>query len=301
VLAETGAIMKAIVYEQCGSPNVGQCEEIEKPIVGDSQVLIKVRAASVNPLEVSQVKGIPYLARLIFGLRKPEKGHRSQLGVDVCGEVEAIGSKVTRFKAGDAVFGLCLNDPRASGAKAWVHDRGSFAEYVCASEATLELEPDNVTFEQAAAAGVAALTALQGLRDYGHVQSGRNVLANGSAGGVGTFAVQIAKAFGADVIAVCSSRNVEMARSIGADHVVDYTQQDLRQLRHTYGVILDCVSNRSLSQCRRVLAPTGVCVMAGNLSGRSASATVKAVIISPRAVLDDCSEVHLISRQAPSG
>jgi NADPH:quinone reductase-like Zn-dependent oxidoreductase len=190
--------------------------------------------------------------------------------VDVCGEVEAFGSRVTRFQAGDAVFGLCISDPGAPGAKAWVHDRGSFAEYVCAPESMLELKPDNITCEQAAAAGVAAVTALQGLRDYGRIQPGQKLLVNGAAGGVGTFAVQIAKAFGAEVTAVCSSRNVEMARSIGADHVVDYTQQDFTRLGQKYDVIFDCVSNHSLSECRRVLAPKGVCVMAGDLTGRGA-------------------------------
>src|ERR1700758_3740939 len=145
--------MKAIVYEQYGSPDVVRCEEVAKPAVADSQVLIKVQAASVNPLELAQVKGIPYFARVIFGLRKPEKGHLSKLGADVCGKVEAIGSKITRFKAGDAVFGVCLNDPSAPGAKAWVQDRGSFAEYVCAPESMLEVKPENVTFEEAASVG----------------------------------------------------------------------------------------------------------------------------------------------------
>jgi NADPH:quinone reductase-like Zn-dependent oxidoreductase len=262
--------MKAIVYEQCGSPDVLRCEEIAKPAVGDSQVLIRVRAASVNPLEVGQVKGIPYLARVIFGLRKPEKGQPAQLGVDVSGEVDAVGSKVTRFKVGDAVFGLSINDPRASGAKAWVHDRGSFAEYVCAPEEMLELKPENITFEQAASVGVAGLTGLQGLRDYGHIQAGQKVLVNGAAGGVGTFAVQIAKAFGAEVTGVCSSRNLALVRAIGADHVLDYTQQDFARLGKKYDLILDCVSNHSLSECRRALAPKGICVMAGDLTGRGA-------------------------------
>lgn len=222
--------MKAIVYHNYGSPDVLRCEEMEKPGVGDSQVLIKVRAAGVNPFDAGELKGVPYLARLIFGLRKPEKEHPGRPGVDVAGEVEAVGKDVTRFRPGDKVFGVCINDPQASGVKVWVHDEGAFAEWVCAPESTLAIKPDNVTFEQAASVGVAALTALQGLRDYGHIQPGHKVLVNGAAGGVGTFAVQIAKAFGAEVTGVCRTSNVEMVRSIGADHVVDYTQQDFTRL-----------------------------------------------------------------------
>ncbi len=270
--------MKAIVYERCGSPDVLRCEEIEKPVVGDSQALIKVRAASVNPLELGKVKGIPYLARVIFGLRSPEKGHPAQLGADVCGDVDAIGSKVTRFKAGDVVFGVCLNDPSAPGAKAWVQNRGSFAEYVCAPESMLELKPENITFDQAAAVGVAALTALQGLRDHGRIQPGHKVLVNGAAGGVGTFAVQIAKALGAEVTAVCSSRNVEMIRSIGADHVIDYTQQDFTQLGKKYDLIFDCISNHSLWEYRRVLCSRGALVMAGDLTGRGAGGILRRLL-----------------------
>jgi len=265
-------MMKAIVYESCGSPDVLRCREIDKPVPADSQLLIKVRAASVNPLEVAQAKGIPYLARVIFGLRKPEKGHPQQLGVDVSGEVEGVGAKVTRFKPGDTVFGVCINDPRATGAKAWVHDGGSFAEYVCAPETALSHKPKNISFEQAGAVGVAGVTALQALRDRGHIQAGQKVLVNGAAGGVGTFAVQIARAFGAEVTAVCSTRNLEMVRSIGADRVIDYTQQDFTRLDDKYELILDCVANHSLLECRRVLTPEGVLVMAGDLTGRGAGA-----------------------------
>jgi NADPH:quinone reductase-like Zn-dependent oxidoreductase len=260
--------MKAIIYENCGSPDVLRCEEIEKPAVRESQVLIRVRAASVNPLEAGELKGIPYIARIIFGLRKPEKGRPARLGVDVAGEVEAVGSKVTCFKPGDAVFGVCVSDPCASGAKVWVHDQGAFAEYVCASETVLALKPENVSFEQAAASGVAGLTALQGLRDYGHVQGGHKLLVNGAAGGVGTFAVQIGKAFGAEVTGVCSMRNLEMVRSLGADYVIDYGQQNFSQLAKKYDVIFDCVSNHSLSEYRRILSPKGVLVMAGERTGR---------------------------------
>jgi len=261
--------MKAIVYESCGSPDVLRCEEIEKPQVSDLQVLIRVRAASVNPLEAAEVKGIvPYLARIIFGLRKPEKGHPGRLGVDLAGEVEAVGKNVARLRPGDAVFGVCVNDAQASGVKVWVHDQGAFAEYACASEATLAIKPKDVTFEQAAAVGVAGLTALQGLRDYGHIRPGYRVLVNGAAGGVGTFAVQIGKALGAEVTGVCSTGNLEMVRSLGADCVIDYTQQDFTRLGKRYDVIFDCVSNHSLSEYRRVLTAKGVLVMAGDRTGR---------------------------------
>lgn len=266
--------MKAVVYDHCGSADVLRCEVIETPLPADSQVLIRVRAAGVNPLDVGELKGLPYLARLIFGLRKPDKERPSRPGVDLAGEVEAVGSKVTRFKPGDAVWGFCVTDPHASGVKVWVHDQGAFAEYVCAPEATLAIKPENVTFEQAASAGVAGVTALQGLRDVGHIRSGQNVLVNGAAGGVGTFAVQIAKSFGAEVTAVCSTRNAAMVKSIGADQVVDYTQQDFTRLGKQYDLIFDCVANHSLSECRRVLAPNGICVMAGDVTGRGAGGMI---------------------------
>jgi NADPH:quinone reductase-like Zn-dependent oxidoreductase len=261
--------MKAIVYESCGSPDVLHYEEIKKPEVGDLQVLIRVRAASVNPLEAAEVKGVvPYLARIIFGLRKPEKAHPGRLGVDLAGEVEVVGKNVSRFRPGDAVFGVCVNDAQASGVKVWVHDQGAFAEYACAPEATLAIKPQNVTFEQAAAVGVAGLTALQALRDHGHIRPGYSVLVNGAAGGVGTFAVQIAKAFGAEVTGVCRTSNISLVRSIGADYVVDYTQQDFTKLEQRYDLILDCVSNHSLSEFRRILSTNGVLVMAGDQTGR---------------------------------
>ena len=199
--------MKAIVYHTYGSPDVLKCEEIDKPTAGDNEVLIKVRAASVNPLDWRLMRGRPYIVRILFGLRKPKI---TRPGRDVAGQVEAVGRNVTQFKPGDEVFGTC---------------RGAFAEYVCTSESALVMKPDNVTFEQAASVPVAAFTALQGLRDKGQIQAGQKVLINGAAGGVGTFAVQIAKSFGADVTGVCSTRNVEMVRSIGADRVIDYTQE----------------------------------------------------------------------------
>jgi NADPH:quinone reductase-like Zn-dependent oxidoreductase len=213
--------------------------------------LIKVRAASVNPLDWKTMKGGPYIVRLLLGLRKPKI---KQLGVDVAGQVEAVGRNITQFKPGDAVFGIC---------------RGAFAEYACTCESAgilkpaLAVKPDNVTFEQAACAPIAGLTALQGLRDKGRIRPGQMVLINGAAGGVGTFAVQIAKSFGTDVTGVCSSRNVDMVRSIGADRVIDYTQEDFTTSGQRYDLLFDAIGNHPLSACRRVLNPTGILVMVG--------------------------------------
>src|ERR1700729_3283717 len=243
--------MKAIVYHDYGSPDVLQLEEIEKPVAADNEVLIKVRAASINPLDWHFMRGTPYIVRIVMtGLSKPKN---PRLGVDVAGQVEAVGSKVTQFKAGDEVFGTC---------------RGAFAEYVCTSESNLVIKPNNVTFEQAACVPIAAFTALQGLRDKGQIQPGQKVLINGASGGVGTFAVQIAKSFGAEVTGVCSTRNMDMVRSIGADYVIDYTQEDFTKRGQAYDLIFDCVGNHSLSACRRVLGPQGICILVGQLSGR---------------------------------
>lgn len=235
--------MKAIVYHEYGPPDVLKCEEIEKPSLKHDEVLIKVRAASVNPLDWRLMKGEPAILRLFLGLRKPKLGRP---GVDVAGVIEAVGRNVTQFKPGDEVFGGC---------------RGAFAEYACAAASKLVIKPDNVTFEQAASVNVAGLTALQGLRDKGKIQPGSKVLINGAAGGVGTFAVQMAKTFGAHVTGVCSTRNVDMVRSIGADEVIDYTQQDFTTSDLTnnqrYDLILDCVGNHPFSVCRRVLNPDG--------------------------------------------
>src|SRR5438132_972920 len=241
--------MKAIVYRNYGSPDVLRLEEIEKPTAGDDEILIKVRAAAVNPLDLL-FRGTSYMVRIITGLRKPKD---TRLGVDVAGQVEAVRRNVTQFKPGDAVFGTC---------------KGAFAEYACAPESALVVKPDNVTFEQAASVPIAALTALQGLRlgglgDKGQIQPGQKVLINGASGGVGTFAVQIAKSFGADVTGVCSTRNVEMVRSIGADRVIDYVQQDFTKSGQRYDLIFDCVGNHSLLAHRRALNPNGVCVVAG--------------------------------------
>ena len=198
------------------------------------------------------------------GLRKPKV---TRLGVDVAGQVEAVGRNVTQFKLGDEVFGACISDPLASAVRVWI-SQGAFAEYACAPESALVMKPDNVTVEQAASAPMGALTALQGLRDKGRIQPGQRVLINGAAGGVGTFAVQIAKSFGAEVTGVCSTRNVDMVRSIGSDHVIDYNQEDFTKRGQRYDLIFDCVGNHSLSACRRVLNPKGICIMVGEQSGR---------------------------------
>ena len=237
--------MKAITYYKYGPPNVLKLEEIEKPTPKDDQVLIKIYAASVNPLDWHYTRGVPLMIRVGAGLRKPKD---SRIGVDFAGVVEAIGRDITQFKPGDEVYGTRT---------------GAFAEYVCKVEKTLALKPINLTFEQAAAVPVAACTALQGLRDKGQIQSGQKVLINGAAGGVGTFAVQIAKAFGAEVTGVCSTRNVEMVRSLGADRVIDYTQEDFTKAGQQYDLILDNAGNRSLSDFRRVLTPNGTLVFNG--------------------------------------
>jgi NADPH:quinone reductase-like Zn-dependent oxidoreductase len=242
--------MKAAIYTRYGSPDVVQITEVEKPVPKDDEVLIIVRAASVNPLDWHFMRGTPYLVRMMAGLGKPKD---TRLGVDVAGQVEAVGKNVTQFKAGDEVFGTC---------------RGAFAEYACTPESKLFAKPDNVTFEQAASVPVAAFTALQGLRDTGQIQSGQKVLINGAAGGVGTFAVQIAKCFGGDVTGVCSARNVDLVRSIGADRVIDYTRENFTKSGQCYDLFFDAVGNHSLLACRRVLNPKGIHVPAGGSPGR---------------------------------
>lgn len=263
----SGEPMKAIVYHEYGSPDVLRFEQTEKPLPNDNQVLIKVRAASVNPLDWHYMRGEPYLVRMEAGLRKPQD---TRMGADVAGRIEAVGKNVTQFKPGDEVFGT-------SG--------GAFAEYALASAKKVALKPANITFEQAAAVPIAALTALQGLRDKGKLRTGQKVLINGASGGVGTFAVQIAKSFGADVTGVCSTRNAEMVRSIGADRVVDYTKEDFTQGTQRYDVILDNVGNHSLSEYRRVMNPKAIYVMVGGPSDGKwigpMSGAVKAMVVSP--------------------
>jgi NADPH:quinone reductase-like Zn-dependent oxidoreductase len=238
--------MKAILYHNNGSANVLKLAEIEKPVPKDNEVLIKVHAASVNPLDYHLLK-YAFVRRVMSTLAKKKI---TGPGRDVAGQVEAVGRNVTQFKPGDEVFGAC---------------NGSFAEYACARESALTSKPHNVSFEQAASSPVAALTALQGLRDKGQIQSGQKVLINGAAGGVGTFTVQIAKSFGAEVTGVCSTRNVEMVQSIGADHVVDYTREDFASNGQHYDVIFDLVSNHSFSEHRRALTPRGIYIGAGVL------------------------------------
>jgi len=235
--------MKAIVYRHFGSPEVLHCEETQKPAPRDGQVLVRVRAAGLNPLDWKLMKGEPKFLRLVMGLHKAKHP-----GVDVAGEVESIGPGVTQFKPGDPVFGAC---------------RGALADYVCAPASSLAIKPDNVSFEQAASVPIAAWTALQGLRDKAHIEPGQTVLINGAAGGVGTFAVQLAKHFGGQVTGVCSTRNLELIRSIGADRVLDYTQQGLAEDQQQYDVVLECVGNLSLPHIRGMLRPKGVCVMIG--------------------------------------
>ncbi len=239
--------MKAIVYRKNGPPEVLTCEELDKPTPGDGEVLIKVRAAAVNPLDFHLMKGGPPLARLLFGRSKLKRP-----GVDVAGVVEAVGPGVSQFKPGDAVFGTC---------------RGAFAEYAVAPQTALAAKPESVSLLDAAACPVAALTALQGLRNRGKIQPGQSVLINGASGGVGTFAVQLARIFGARVTAVCSARNEETVRSIGADHVIDYARQDFSKGSERYDLILDLAGNHPFSACKRVLTPNGIHVGAGMLAG----------------------------------
>jgi NADPH:quinone reductase-like Zn-dependent oxidoreductase len=239
--------MKAVVYTQFGSPDVMRLEEIEKPTPAENQVLIKVQASSVNAGDYRVRSGKPFLLRPMVGYLKPKN---PRLGSDVAGRVEAVGENVKQFKPGDEVFG-CRN--------------GAFAEYVCASEDRLALKPANISFEQAAAVPVGALTALQGLRDTGEIRSGQQVLIQGASGSVGTFAVQIAKLFGAEVTAVCSTRNLDMARSIGADHVIDYTQEDFTRRPQRYDLIFAINGYHSLADYKRALKPQGIYVIAGGV------------------------------------
>jgi NADPH:quinone reductase-like Zn-dependent oxidoreductase len=238
--------MKAAVRDSYGSPDVVELREIEKSVAADDEVLVRVRAASLNMADWYEVSGRPYVARAQMGLRRPKS---DRLGVDYAGQVEAVGKAVTQFQVGDEVFG---------------GRNGALAEYVCAREdRAIVLKPANVTYEQAAAVPVAAITALQGLRDKGQLQPGQKVLINGASGGVGTFAVQIAKALGAEVTAVCSTRNVDTARSLGADHVTDYTYEDFTRSDERYDLMLDVAGSRSWSECRRVLNPQATLVIVG--------------------------------------
>ncbi len=242
--------MKAIVYRRYGSPDVLELKDVETPAIGADELLVRVRAASVNPLDWHLMRGRPYFLRTQAGLHRPT---RSVLGTDLAGRVEAVGKDVTTFKPGDEVFGA---------------RDGSFAELARARPRNLVPKPPNLTFEQAAAVPVAAVTALQGLRDKGKVQPGQKVLIIGAAGGVGTFAVQIARSFGAEVTGVCSTRNADMVCSIGADHVVDYTLDDFAEVARRYDVVLDIAGGYPLSRIRRALARQGTLVVIGGGPGR---------------------------------
>ncbi len=235
--------MQAIVRHDYGGPEVLAVEEVDRPAAGDDRVVVRVRAAALNPLDWHFLTGTPYLVRARLGLRRPKE---PILGADAAGVVEEVGSGVSDLRPGDEVFGEVA---------------GAFAEYVAARPGNLARKPANATFEDAAALPVAGLTALQGLRDVGRLEAGQHVLVNGASGGVGTFAVQIAKALGAEVTGVCSTRNVELVRSIGADHVLDYARDDFAAAGHRYDVLLDNVGNRPLGDYRRVVKPGGTYVM----------------------------------------
>jgi NADPH:quinone reductase-like Zn-dependent oxidoreductase len=239
-------MMKAMIYEQYGPPEVLELREIENPTPKDDEALIKVVAASVTPLDWHFLKGKPYIARLMAGLLKPKY---NILGVDVAGRVEAVGSNFKQFQPGDEVFGLSFIS-------------GAFAEYLCAPESEIQmvLKPESISFDHAAAIPYVGYTALVCLRDLGEIQSEQEILINGASGGVGTHAVQMAKSFGAEVTGVCSTRNLDMVRSIGADHVVDYTQEDFTKTNQRYDLIFDAVRKRTFSECKCALKPEGIYV-----------------------------------------
>jgi len=266
-IADTSETMKATVYRCYGSPDVLKVEDIEKPAPADDQVLVRVVAASVNPLDWHYMRGSPYLMRLMIGIGSPDE---TRLGVDYAGTVEAVGRNVKQFKPGDDVFG---------------GQTGAFAEYITVREGgALAMKPANVSFEQAASVGIAGITALQALRDHGKLEPGQKVLINGASGGVGTFAVQIAKSFGAEVTGVCSTRNILMVRSIGADHVIDYKQEDYTESGNEYDLIVDMVGNHSLLANRGVLAADGILVMVGGTTGNWLGflvGPIKAFMLSP--------------------
>ncbi|MCP8304295.1 MAG: NAD(P)-dependent alcohol dehydrogenase [archaeon] len=240
--------MKAVVYEKYGSPEVLEFREIEKPTVMEDDVLVKIHAASMNPMDVHFRSGTPFMARLMTGLLKPKS---KILGFDFAGKIESVGENVEQFKKDDDVFGL-VPPERVDG--------GANAEYVCVSEKDIALKPVNMTYEQAAAVPVAAPMALQGLRDKGNIKPGQRVLINGASGGIGTFAVQIAKSFGVEVTGVCSTRNLELVKSIGADEVIDYTKEDFTKKDQSYNLIFDVVAKNSFSKCKNALTPEGIYV-----------------------------------------
>jgi NADPH:quinone reductase-like Zn-dependent oxidoreductase len=258
--------MKAIVHSRYGPPDVLELKDIDKPVVNDDAVLVRVHAAAVGKGDWLTVRGLPYVARMRYGLPNPK---HSVPGFDVAGRVEAAGSNASQLQQGDEVFGWC---------------DGSFAEYASVPEGQLARKPANLSFEQAAAVPISGFAALQALRDTGAVQPGQQVVIIGASGGVGSFAVQLAKAFGAEVTGVCSTKSLEMVRSIGADHVIDYTQQDFTQTGQRYDLILEMAGNRSLADLRRALTPKGTLVLVGGSGGKwfmGTGRTLRAVLVSP--------------------
>lgn len=271
--------MKAFVLNSYGGPGNLELTDVDQPVPGDDEVLVRVRATSVQPYDWHLMRGEPYIARLMGGLG-PRRPKISILGADVAGEVEAVGTNVTEFRPGDEVFAM----PK----------QGGFGEYVCVPETELAPKPANLSFEQAAAVPLAALTALLGLRDDGQIQPGQQVLVNGASGGVGTFAVQLAKALGAEVTGVCGTRNVDLVRSIGADEVVDYTAADFTRGGRRYDLVLDCAGSRSFSACRRVMTPEAAFILVGGPAGRwvqpmghMISALAQAPLVSQRVARAD--------------
>ena len=276
--------MKAIVNTQYGLPDVLHLQEVEKPAPKENEVLIKIHSASVNYADWHMMTGEPFIARLSLGWFKPGK---HIIGADIAGTVEAIGGSVIQFKPGDEVYGDLL-----------VYGSGGFAEYVCAPENLIAMKPVNLTFEEAAAVPMAAVTALQALRDAGNVQPGQKVLIHGAAGGVGTFAVQIAKLLGAEVTGVCSTRNIDLVRSLGADHVIDYTKEGLSSTGQLYDLILGINGNRSIFDYRRALNPQGKYFMVGGLDKQ----IFQAMILGPLLSAIRWSDLRHISRKAkPEG
>jgi len=281
--------MKAIVRRAYGAPEIVlTCEDVDTPLVRDDGVLIRVRAASVNPFDRHLIRGEPFFMRAFAGgLRTPRD---IRTGHDVAGQIEAVGAKVTRFQPGQDVFG---------------RSRGAFAEYVCAGENGLALKPATISFEQAGAVAIAGTTALQALRDKGRIQAGQRVLINGASGGVGTFAVQIARAFGADVSGVCSTRNVDMVRSLGASRVIDYTTEDFTRGRERYDLIIDAVGNRSMLECRRILRSTGAYVsvvgspmaplLSPLVSQRMVMLTLRTIPVTDLAILKELMEAGQVA------
>src|SRR6266702_1890691 len=256
--------MKAIVYTQYGPPDVLQLREVAKPVPKDNQVLVKVQAASVNALDFRRFTSTSMVGRFMDGVLL--KAINTVLGVDIAGRVEAVGAAVKQFQPGDEVFGVC---------------KGAFAEYACADENELVMKPASLSFEAAAAVPVAAVTALQGLRDKGQIQPGQQVLINGASGGVGTFAVQLARSFGTEVTAVCSTQNVDMARSIGADHVIDYTQEDVTRTGQRYDLILAVNGYHPIFAYRRALSPTGRYALVGGSRAHLYQTLLQALLLGP--------------------